>query len=384
MGTAESLDRLQAMLAEPYDRCRARGLSLPDEMIRGRPLVLHGSGGFGRELLHALRDAGRGPVAFSDNNRALWGSSIDGLPVFAPDEAVKRYGETCAFAVSIWSPGAGFAAIRSQLQNLGAQIVVPGTLLLWQYRESLLPHFMFAPPEFVIEHADEIMTAASAIGSAESLEYYTGQIAWRLTMDYDQLLPPVSGPQYFPDGVIVPRGDWTFVDCGAFDGDTIQSFLDATGGEFDSIYAFEPEPSTFERLESYRASLPPDVAARIHTMNAALSDSIGMLRFDGRGAEDSRATETGAVEVACLKLDDVVAEASYIKMDIEGAEAAAMKGGARLIAEHRPALAISLYHKPEDIFVLPNLARSLNAGYRLECRPHQADGVDFVLYALQD
>jgi hypothetical protein len=41
---------------------------------------------------------------------------------------------------------------------------------------------------------------------------------------------------------------------------------------------------------------------------------------------------------------------SFIKLDVEGAEMAALQGGRESIHRFKPKLAISLYHKPNDLF----------------------------------
>lgn len=43
----------------------------------------------------------------------------------------------------------------------------------------------------------------------------------------------------------------------------------------------------------------------------------------------------------------------FIKMDIEGAELAALKGGIKTITKCRPQLAISIYHSSEDFINIP-------------------------------
>jgi len=57
-----------------------------------------------------------------------------------------------------------------------------------------------------------------------------------------------SGVQYFPP-FSLGRNE-VFVDCGAFDGDTIAQFRRATDDHFDQIIAFEPDPVNFAALKS--------------------------------------------------------------------------------------------------------------------------------------
>lgn len=75
---------------------------------------------------------------------------------------------------------------------------------------------------------------------------------------------------------------------------------------------------------------------------------------------------------------------SFIKMDIEGAEARALDGARRTIARHRPRLAISAYHQPGDLWNLLRQIRSWDLGYRFHLRGHSFNGFDTVLYALTD
>ena len=73
---------------------------------------------------------------------------------------------------------------------------------------------------------------------------------------------------------------------------------------------------------------------------------------------------------------------SFIKMDIEGAEGAALEGARRLIARHRPILAICLYHRQSDLWRIPLLIESICPGYRHYLRAHETDGWQTVGYAV--
>ena len=84
-----------------------------------------------------------------------------------------------------------------------------------------------------------------------------------------------------------------------------------------------------------------------------------------------------------LREDGVLAEpATFVKMDIEGAEMDALQGMQRMIAQYKPKLAVCVYHKPEDLWEIPLYIHKLVPGYRLILRQHSPlmDN-DTVLYA---
>src|SRR6478672_4262572 len=53
--------------------------------------VVHGCGPLGRIILAGAKRAGLDVVACADNNTALWGQTLDGIPVMSPADAVARY-----------------------------------------------------------------------------------------------------------------------------------------------------------------------------------------------------------------------------------------------------------------------------------------------------
>lgn len=73
---------------------------------------------------------------------------------------------------------------------------------------------------------------------------------------------------------------------------------------------------------------------------------------------------------------------TFIKMDIEGAEKEALIGAEQIIRCHKPKLAICVYHKPEDIYVLPELINSFREDYRFYLRHYSNTIYETVLYAV--
>ena len=93
---------------------------------------------------------------------------------------------------------------------------------------------------------------------------------------------------------------------------------------------------------------------------------------------------TNVIKISTVAIDDVVdgEEVSFIKLDVEGAELKALQGAARTIRTFRPRLAISVYHKPEDIIEILEYILSLHDDYRLYIRHYQMSSCETIVYAL--
>lgn len=97
----------------------------------------------------------------------------------------------------------------------------------------------------------------------------------------------------------------------------------------------------------------------------------------------TKVSDKGDIEVDVIKLDDFFKtheSPTFIKMDIEGAELAALRGCAETIRKHKPKLAICVYHKPEDIFEIPEYILSLNPDYKMWLRHYTNLVNETVLY----
>ena len=94
--------------------------------------------------------------------------------------------------------------------------------------------------------------------------------------------------------------------------------------------------------------------------------------------------EQGTSLVQCVALDDVLQNVApdFIKLDVEGAEIAALSGMTRTITKYRPRLAISGYHRPQDLWEIPLKLLELLPNARLYVRQHGSNGFETVFYAL--
>jgi len=159
----------------------------------------------------------------------------------------------------------------------------------------------------------------------------------------------------------------TFLDLGAFTGDTIEEFLGVTDSKYEKIIAVEPAPKNFQRLKDFAAR---NNIKNIELIEAAVSSSLGVAYFSEKGGRNPFLQEIGKYTVKTVTLDSFNLKPTYIKFDVEGAEMAAISGGEKTITSNIPKLAISLYHKTMDFLDIPLYIKRLVPQYKLYLRHH--------------
>lgn len=381
---------LDAMLAEPVDVARRREREAFERAAgdRARRVVLHGAGGLGRRTLHGLRLAGREVVAFSDNRSDSWGTTVDGVEVLPPEIAAERLGKQAAFVVTIWGAGSThrYEHSRDQLTALGCESVVPAAWVAWRHAEQLLPFYALDLPSRLLSQAAEVRRGFEALADDPSRAEYVSQVRWRLTGDPEGLAHPVDGPQYLVRDVAAPLEDEVVLDCGAFDGDTLRSWLAARGPSFHTYLAMEPDPASRARLERCVAALEPDVRRRVRVLPWSVGGTTGTVRFSASGTLSSSLDGGEGIEVGCVRLDDLReldgTPPTFWKVDIEGAELEAIDGASTLLRKRRPMVAIAAYHRQDHLWRVPLALEALDPGYELFLRPHNEQGWDLICYAV--
>lgn len=316
--------QLEDLLKETVDDVVCRERSAFDELTGhcGKSLVLFGAGGLGRKTLAGLRRMDICPLAFSDNNPDLWGQEIDGVPILAPEDAARCFGDSAAFVVTIWRAGGGhrLSHTKNQLQKLHCSYIVSFAHLCWKYPEVFLPYYCLDLPSKIISERENVIAAFRLWADEDSKQEYLAQINFRLFLDFDGLPSPSGSVQYFPDKLFQLNSEEVFIDCGAFDGDTIRGFMEKTNSIFKRIYAIEPDPLNFRKLEEFVAALPWDVRKKIIMHQLAAADYRGQISFTADGKASSSAAPDGTIKVNCAPLDQILSAEfpTYIKLDIEG------------------------------------------------------------------
>ena len=116
-----------------------------------------------------------------------------------------------------------------------------------RFPDHFLPYLQFETPQQLIGHATDITRTLDVLADDESRRQFLAHIRFRLQLAFDAL-PDDAGSDYFSAEFLAPLPeDTTFVDCGAYDGDTIRMFLHRQR-DFREIVAFEPDPENYRRL----------------------------------------------------------------------------------------------------------------------------------------
>jgi FkbM family methyltransferase len=383
-GLSNELDEL---LSEPLSASIDRERSAFDQASApfGERLVLHGAGRFGQRTLERMRRVGLEPLAFSDHNSLLDGKCVEGVLVLTPEKAAERYGRSAAFAVTVWNSAATdrMAERVQRLKGLGCEQVLPVGLLCWKYPEAFLPYYPLDLPHKLLMESHGVKAAFQTLSDDASRKEYLGQVRFRLLLDYDHFGTPAGADHYFRSGLFDLGPDEVLVDCGAFDGDTIEEFVKARGDSFRSLQAFEPDPLNWPKLDDRLNRLPSTIRTKITALPYALGSKECRVQFDSTGFDTARIGE-GTVSVECVTLDHALKGLSptFIKFDIEGAELEALEGARELIARSRPVLAVSCYHQQSHLWEIPLKLAEMCRDYKFFLRPHGAEGWDLLCYAV--
>ena len=231
---------------------------------------------------------------------------------------------------------------------------------------------------FYENNKDDIDAVRAVLSDELSRRTFDDTIKNKLTGDVSYL-EDCEVSQSEADSLLSFGSPTTMVDLGADTGDTVLRYTELFD-KIDKIFAVEPDPRNFRKLLENTAGLD------ITCINALIGDKPGTStiatgRSRGRGVRDL--SDKGGIDIAVTTVDDILkgSPAGFIKMDVEGAELAAIEGARGTIAAFRPQMQIACYHRSEDIWTIPLKVLSIQKEYRVYMRhmPH-IPGWDTLFY----
>ena len=186
--------------------------------------------------------------------------------------------------------------------------------------------------------------------------------------------------QYFDMDIMRRTDREIFIDCGCYDGADVDRFVMWSEDEYEKIIAFEPDNRFYEAKKNYLSKYRD-----VQVIQGAVGEYEGETKFTidlipGKSRVDSN----GNIVTRLYTIDNILGGgvATFIKMDIEGGELSALRGAKKTIENYHPKLAICVYHKPEDMWEIPNYVLSLDTSYQLYFRHYNFSKSETVMFAI--
>lgn len=307
---------------------------------------------------------------FIDNDLNKQGLKINNIKIVSPDEIVDKN------AIILIATLTYSFEIEKQLKELGFKNIIPFVPLSLYYDDlAKFNQTINNLVDDVIKNEHEYNKLQDLFEdeiSKQTLDYI---IEYRKTLK-TELFSKINQNriQYF-EKFLGDKID-VFVDGGGFDGDTSSCFIKKYP-TYSKIYFFEPDVISLQKAQVNLKQFK-----NIEYLPYGISDKEEFLKFSASGDLGSFFSETGDLTIKCVALDEIIKEQkAFIKLDIEGSELAALKGATRLI-KNNSTLAICVYHKPEDLYVIPNFILSLNDRYKFYLRHYSNSIFETVLYGV--
>jgi len=351
------------------------------------PYCLYGAGAAGRKVLDRIRDAGGDVRLFLDAAAEKLGE-VSGVPVRKPfsDEA-RKSAAGLPVVLTVFNRDVDAAAVARRLVRHGYRRIVSYPDFHALHWKALGEHFWLGDPALVRRDSEKIEAVDRLWADERSRKVFRSLVALYRSRDPQRARrPSVRSEEYLAPDVLgwPPARPVRLVDCGAFDGDTLERFR-AARLRVEKAVCYEPDPENFRQLERRLAGWPVAWRRRIELRPLGVADRTGTFGFDSGRGESSRLEETAAgARVGCVSLDAALPSfaPNLVKLDVEGAELRALEGAAGLVREHRPGLAVSVYHRPADLWRLPAFIDGWGLGYRLFLRSYGFNGFDTICYAV--
>ncbi len=217
-----------------------------------------------------------------------------------------------------------------------------------------------------IELNEDRINAAYDLFDYESKKIFAGCVNFMFGGELEVLKEITTDKDEVFGGVFTMGKNESFLDLGAYRGDTVEEFLHYCGGEYGEIIALEPDRRTFKKLCDYLENVPRSTAVQ-----KAIYCEKTVLTFSSKAGRQSTISDNGE-QIEATTIDEICKdkEITYIKMDVEGAEKEALDGAVDTLKSKKPKLNIALYHRSADIFELPLKIAKVNPYYKFHIRRH--------------
>jgi len=379
-----SPDIIHPLIEDAFWKLREQAITqAPRSLEPQRPLWIFGCGQFAQALAHALRMQDIPVAGFIQTQPE--NAQVLGLPVLDWQTLAEQC-PNAQWLMGIFNPRCAYSELIAQAEQYGFTAPWMPWELYDLLGETLGWRFWLCQRANLLHHIERLTPLAMLLADDESRDTLLRLCAFRLGLDTDFSAWHSSDAHYF-NRLTVPAllgRVVSYVDCGAYHGDTWAALLRQPDVVCGQAVLLEPDPHNYAALVTCVAQHAWPQQCPI-CLPLAVADHHGILRFSSGNSASCALGAAGNSHVATVALDHLLPtqRVDFIKLNIEGTEALALQGMRQLIARSRPVLAVSIHHHPADLWELPELLQTLcTPHYCFYLRQHGLNGFDTVLYAI--
>lgn len=219
---------------------------------------------------------------------------------------------------------------------------------------------------FLWRYKEDIKHAYNLLSDDKSKYVFEGALNFLYSGKLSYLFDITSDKNEVFADVLKLSDSESYLDLGAYRGDTVDEFLHYTNG-YHKIVAVEPNAKNHSKMIEHCKVLSDFTA-----LNKGISDTCSTMFVSKGGGRQSSLSEKSGIEVETISVDtlfDTYGDFTYIKADIEGMEHLMLNGATKSLSK-KPKLNIAAYHTNSDFFTLINRINSINSDYRFYLRKH--------------
>ena len=315
-----------------------------------KPIVLYGTGNGADKMLSVCEKYGITVSGVFSSDSFVRKKTFHGMPVTDYKTAREKFGDMAVllcFGTGLPDVIANIKSIAAEHELYAPEVPVCGdTVFCREYYERRKAEFSAVREKL----ADEISRRA-----------FDCIVEYKLTGDINRLFECETDENEPYESFLRFTGNETYLDLGAYRGDTVLSFCERAKS-WKRIIAVEPDVKTYSKLVKATADIK-----NVTAVNAFAGGESGVRAVNMNG---SRGAGKGgaALEVKVVTVDSLGISPTFIKMDIEGAEGAAIAGASETVRAFHPKMQIAAYHKSGDIIDIPKAVLALYPDYKIYLR----------------
>ncbi len=324
-----------------------------------KPIVLYGMGNGADKIIDWCENHQVPVAGVFASDEFVRGQVFRGFTVRKYSDIIAEFGTDIFIVIAFASEG---EQVLQRFQELDA------------LHETVAPHLsLFGGEELVSaawlkQHETELQQVYDRLADEQSRRVFAATLNYKLSGKikylFDCTTARADDLQLFSWG----RNE-VYMDLGAYNGDTVQEFLQLVQGEYQQIIAVEPDRKNYRKLRALAEGLEQ---GKLTVHQVGIWEQPGELGFSDSGGRQSSFCLKPKNVVPVDTIDHLAGDwpVSYIKMDVEGAEVQALRGGCATLQRHQPKLFVAAYHYDADLYRLPLLIWQLVPEYKLYLRKH--------------